>query len=70
MRVLNYISEIILIAAISYISLKNDKEEDEYSLGTVNEVKTSLAYNNNASATHRMKQRLISMSGAHPIGMG
>ena len=67
---MDYASEIILISTISFISLKNDQqEEDEHSYGTVKDVRDSIAYTNNVAATSKMKNRLINMSAANPIGL-
>lgn len=69
LRCLDYISELVLIITVSLVSLKNDQEEDEHTVGTVKDVKQSMAYTNSAKATSKMKNRLISLSAANPIGL-
>jgi hypothetical protein len=69
LRIGDYVSEIMLIATMSFISLKNDQEQDEHVVGTVKDVKESLAFGNSRDATSKMKNRLINMSAANPIGL-
>jgi len=66
---MDYTTEILLISLISFISLKNDQEEEEHTIGTVTDVKQSMGYTNTATATSKMKNRLINMSAANPIGL-
>ena len=69
LRICDYVSEIGLIASISFISLKNDQEQDEHVVGTVKDVRESLAFGTTRDATSKMKNRLINMSAANPVGL-
>ena len=60
---MDYTTEISLIFGIGLIAFKNEQEEnDSVRYGTVQDMKTSLAYTNSKDATSKIKKRLFSMS--------